>query len=347
MLVNEKIIQIRDNTLFDDIEAYLNELEVHSKGTRAAYETDIKQFFKTIVNKEIEYLTIEELQSIKKKDVINYRKHLMDNFDLANSTINNKITAPRNLYLFLSSDYDVNANIFNIKSLKIHHNSYGSLSQTEAERFAETAFQTEREKPFLKKMMILFAIRTSFRLNEILNVKWSDFEYSNGVYKVTTMVGKGKKKNTTAISEKFYNEILKLKEINKETKWNKDENLVFQISVDSVNSMMDRLRLHLGIEKSRNIVFHSFRGVAVDWILENTNGNITEAAIHANHSNPATTFKHYVNKTKDYSQSAGVRMEEEIDLNFLEKMTIEDFKDYVKNGDYRLQLDLKKFMENR
>jgi integrase len=344
-MLAQNVIKMNDNTMYEEIEAYLNELEIHSKGTRRSYETDIRQFVNVICKRDIEHVTLGELQKVKKKDIINYRKYLIDNFELANSTINNKITAPKSLFVYLSGEYDVNPAIFNIKNLKVHHSSYGNLSQTEAERFAEVAFLSEREKPLTKKLLILTAIRTSFRLNELLNIKWDDFEYSKGVYKVTTYCAKGGKINTTAISESLYNEIYKLKEENKLTKWSGNPEIVFQISEDAINNMMKRLREFLNIDPKRNVVFHSFRAVAIDYVLESTNGDITKAAIHANHSNPMTTYKHYVNKTKDYTQTPGVTMDQEMDMSFLDNVTIDALKEFILLGNNKLKMDFKTFIE--
>lgn len=345
-MLAENVVELYKSELYEEIQSYLYG-EIQNKNTRTSYNRDIRQFFKTVLRKDIEHITIEEIKTIKKKDILNYRKHLTDNFELANSTINNKISSVRSLYLYLSADYSVNTSIFNIKGLKVHHESYGSLSQTEAERFAETAWKTEREKPFQKKLMILFATRTSFRLNEVLNVRWRDFEkYCDGVYKVTTFVGKGDKHNTTAISENLYKEICKLKEENKLTKWKGDPELVFQISVSAIGDMMDRVKIKLGIGEDRRIVFHSFRGVAIDYILE-AEGDITKAAIHANHSNPMTTYKHYVNKTKDWSKTPGVMMELGVDMSFLDNVTLEQFRDFFIKSSDKLKLDLKVFTQSR
>lgn len=342
MLAN-KVVKLNEY-LYEEIKAFFNELEVGSQGTRVMYEKDIRQFFKVYRNKELEHLTEEDLQ-IKKRDMIGYRKYLQDNFELANVTINGKLTAVKRLYQYLSDEYDVNMAAFNFKRLKDQENPYAKLSQTEAERFAEVAYETEREKQWLKRCMILFAIRSSFRLREILNLKWNDFEEEDSYVKVTT-VGKGQKKNTTSISKKLYSQIYDLKEMNKSNNW-KDPEIVFQISDKAVNQMMSRLREKMNIPKERNLTFHSFRSVAIDYILDTTNGNITEAAIHANHSSTATTFKHYVNKTKDYSQTAGVRMDEEFDLDFIDKLTLENFKEFIQQGDFKLQLELKKYYEGK
>lgn len=339
MRAEEKVIQL-NKYLFEDIEAFFNELEVGSKGTRKMYEKDIRQFFRVYKDKELEHLTEEDLE-IKKKDMIAYRKYLQDNFRLANNTINNKITAVKSLYQFLSDEYEVNMTAFNFKSLKVQDNPYGDLSQTEAERFADTAYLTEREKPFLKKMLILLAIRTSFRLSELLKLKWCDFQECDGFVKVST-IGKGQKKNTKSISTKLYREIYKLKELNSKNKW-KDKEIVFQISENAVNDMMDRLRVKLGIPEERRITFHSFKGVAIDLAFE-TEG-IKAAVQQGNHSNINTTYKHYINKNIDFSNSIGVRMDQEFSLDFIDNLTLEDFREFFKKSELRTQKELKNYYE--
>ncbi|MEL3959497.1 site-specific integrase [Caldifermentibacillus hisashii] len=345
-MLSENVIELgKESDLYQDILAFIN--EQRSDNTKESYLVDIKQFFILcpIIQKELPFITIKDLKKIKKRDLINYRTFLKNKYNISNKTINRKITSIKMLYHFLSTDYELNTDIFNFKRLPEEHNPYGELSQTEAERFAEVAFQTEREKPYLKKMLILFAIRTSFRINEILNIRWSDFEEFEYGYKVTTKVGKGNKVNTNAITKNLYNQIEQLKEINKNTKWNGDPEIVFQITYKSVSEMMHRLLKKLNIPKERNIVFHSFRGVAIDWELEQT-GDIRLAAQQGNHSNINTTYKHYIKKTKDYSQVAGIRMEEEIDLSFMDELTIDDFKKFIKNGDYKLKMCFKKYFEN-
>jgi integrase len=246
---------------------------------------------------------------------------------------------------FLNGEYEINPAIFELKRLDEVVNHYGILNQTEAELFAETSL-SEREKPYLKRMLILVAVRTSFRIDELLNLRWSNFEEVDGVFKVS-ILGKRGKLVSNAISAKLYNELLKLKEINKQTKWDGDSEIVFQISEKAVNKMMDRLREKLNIDPSRNVCFHSFRKVAINWELENSNGDIRKAAQQGNHSSIETTYRNYIDHTRDYSQAAGVRMDETLDLSFLDNLTVEDFREFVLQGNYKLQSDLQNFAKNK
>lgn len=355
MLPQEKVSELKDYSVYEDVTAFLDEFDQKSNdkrqgrsskseksATRISYEKNIREFFKIVLDgKEIEHLTEPDLK-LKKRDVINYRKHLQEKGN-SNSTVNQKMASVKSLFTFLNGEHDINTAIFDLKRLDENVAHYGVLNQTEAELFAETAFQIEREKPYMKKMLILTAIRTSFRIDELLNLKWNSFEEVDGVYKVSVL-GKKNKVVTNAISQKLYNQLLELKEQNKDSKWNKNPDLVFQISIDSVNGMMDRLRKHLNIPSERNIVFHSFRKTAIDWELTNS-GDIKKAALQGNHSNIDTTWRNYIDKTRDYTDATGVRMEQELDIEpTLEQADDEDFKEFIRQGGYKLQMEFQKFM---
>jgi integrase len=351
MLPQEKVNQLKDYEVYENIMAFLDEFDQKSNDkrqnrkmekshTRVSYEKNLREFFKITLKKDIEHLTEDDLK-FKKRDIISYRKKLQENGN-ANSTVNQKMASIKSCMVFLNSEHNVNVAAFELKRLDETTEHYGILNQTQAELFAETAL-TEREKPFLKKMMIMFAIRTSFRLDEVLNVKWSSFDYVDGVYKVSVR-GKRNKMVTNSISAKLYNQLLQLKEMNNETKWNGDSDILFQISVDSVNSMMDRLRKKLGFE-NKNIVFHSFRKVAINWELETT-GRVDKAAQQGNHTSIDVMYKNYIDHTRDYTQSAGVRMEEEIDLSFMDSLTIDDFKEFIKQGGYKVQMEIRNFAKD-
>ncbi|MED3562353.1 site-specific integrase [Bacillus xiapuensis] len=354
MLPQENVSQLNDYEVYENIIAFLDEFDqktndkrqnrnMEKSNTRISYQKNLREFFKILLNKDIEHLKEDDL-NFKKRDIISYRKHLQQSGN-SNSTVNQKMASIKSCMVFLNSEHNVNVSAFELKRLDETTQSYGIINQTEAELFAETAFQTEREKQYLKKMLILVAIRTSFRLDELLNLKWNNFEYVDGVYKVSIR-GKRNKLVSNAISAKLYNQLLELKEINKQSKWNGDPEIIFQISTESVNRMMNRLRKKLNIDSERNVVFHSFRKVAINWELE-TSGRVDKAAQQGNHSSIDVLYKNYIDNTRDYTQAAGVRMEEEIDLGFLDNLTVEDFKEFIKQSGYKVQLDLVNYVKNR
>jgi integrase len=344
MIAERKVSQLHNNRVYEDICIFLKELEANSgnDGTRKAYESDIREFFRVTRGKpekqEINFLTEDDLV-YKRNEILEYRQYLIAKGDLCNLTINRKITALKSLFDNLAAnDYELNTKIFDFKALKSKVNSYGNLSQTEAERFAETALITERQAKDEKRLLILFAIRTSLRVSEILNVQWDDITQKDGVY-VITSVGKGQKERSVAISDKFYNELISLKQ--------EDSEYVFNVSKDSINDMMQRIKTELNIDPKRNITFHSFRKVAIDWEIENT-GSYKKAIMQSGHSSMDILHKHYVDKNIDYSQLAGVRMdEEEIEVAFDENITLDDFKEFILNGDSKLKREFESFCKNK
>lgn len=338
----EKVTQLHRSGVYEDICIFLEELNSSgSSNTRIGYESDIREFFRVMRQKpekqEINFLTEDDLV-FKRNDILQYRQYLISKGDLVNSTINRKMAALRSLFESLAAnDYKVNPKVFHLKNLKEKVNSYGNMSQTEAERFAETVFQTERQFKQDKRLLILFAIRTSLRKEEILNVKWEDITPKDGVY-VVNSIGKGQKERNVAISANLYNELLKLKK--------EDSEYVFNLSKDAIDDMMQRLKKKLNIDPKRNIAFHSFRSVAIDWEIEST-GDYKRAIMQSGHSSMDVMHKHYVDKNIDYSQLAGVRMEGEIVLSFINELGIDDFKEFIINSDTKTQAALKKFIEEK
>lgn len=340
-MLNEKVVELNPMSVFSDIQVYLDSLDNYSNNTRSSYEKNIREFFIQMKGKEIEHLEKEDLV-FKKNDILEYRQWLLDKGNVYN-TVNQKIASLRSFYKELeSNEYEVNSSIFHMRPLRGDDNSYGSLSQTEADRMADWVLENERFRPFMKHCLILFATRTSYRLNEILSAKWSDLRYVDGIC-IIKLRTKGNKHRETSFHGCLYEKILKLKEENKQYEWNKDNDLIFQLSVKSINKMMDRIRTGLNIPKERRVVFHSFRGIAIDYELE-TSGDIKKAQLHAGHSDMNTTYKHYINKTKDFSQTPGVRMDEEIDWSILDDLTTEQLKKIIINGGYKFYAEAKNIL---
>ncbi|PHA03010.1 hypothetical protein COE51_01315 [Bacillus pseudomycoides] len=350
MLAKGNVVSLNSHTVYKDIMSYLKGVGDHKEKTRVAYETDIRQFFKVMVNKEIEFLEESDLK-FKQNDILSYR-HELKQSGLAASTINRKITSIKQLYENLeANEYNVSSIIFNIKRLKHVPNSYGTLSKEEAELMAETVFDTEKEKPLSKHLMVMLAIRTSFREDELLRLKWSDFEYYEGVYKVRT-VGKMNKENITAISTEFYE---KLRGIEKERaeyredwlKYNgRDEDVIFYLTENHVKGMMNRLREKLNISKERNIVFHSFRNVAMNYEYERTS-DIVKVQNHSKHKSLDTLRNHYMKKEIDYTDTPGVAMDRELEWDFLDGLNIDDFKEFFITNKHKLYTQIKKFADSK
>lgn len=309
-MLAENVISLNDNQVFDDIQSFFNELEVHNKLTRITYEEAIRQFFKKTRNQNIEFLTFNDLV-FKRNDIINYRKWLVEQ-EYAPGTINKKMTAIKCLYYNLeANDYDVNASVFRIKQLKDNPKSHIVMSVSEAKEFAEWA-SGEKFKGEEKRLIILLALDTCIREGALLQTKWSDFEKNENVMSLT-VVDKGSKEYTVDISLDFYNELLTIK---------KEENpYVFDLTVDHIKGIVKRYKEEKGYPKDKKLVFHSIRKGGVDYQLELT-GDLQKAQEAAHHSNINTTIR-YTSKRK-YGAVGAVSNTQKLDKNIISEVSHED-----------------------
>jgi integrase len=336
----QKVVQLYDNKLYEDIMIFLNEMGIESEHTRKAYETDIRQFFKLIKGKELEYLTLEDIQ-LKKRDVELFKQILLEN-GLARSTINRKISAVRSLLENLkANEWDVKTAFFkNIKWLKVINNRRGVLEVHEVKELARLALETERENKEIKYYLILFALDTGMRKSALLNLKWSDFEV-NGDEVVINYYDKGKKEFNKEIAKWFYDELLSIKQENEER--------VFPISKDSVDDMMKRLIKIMGIPKERKITFHSIRACAITHVYRIKNGDIIAAKEFAGHSNMQTTDR-YVKRSK-LGAIGAVSSIGNLDDDLYKKVTNDELVKAIENCPKDVQLminiQLKEIINNK
>jgi integrase len=325
----QKVVRLYDNKLYNDIEIFLNEMGVESEHTRKAYETDIRQFFRLIKYKELEHLTLEDVQ-LRKNDIEKFKQILLDSGEFARSTINRKLSAIRSLLEDLkANEWDINTNFFKkVKWLKTQDNKYGILDIHEVWEMANLAREKEREYKEIKYYFILFALDTCLRKNAILNLKWTDFKgVEDGV--IVNAVDKGNKEFRQKISKEFYNELLSIKK--------EGEERVFPISVDSVNNMVSRLRKLMNIPEERNITFHSIRKAGVTFQYRIT-GDITQAMRAAGHANPIVTMRYL--DMRDYGVTGAVSFGNKIDEELYKKVSHEELLKAIENCPKDMQLIL-------
>jgi integrase/recombinase XerD len=316
----DNIVELFDQKVFNDIQNYFSDLEAFSMQTRKAYERDIKDFFEGYLNKDIKYLSEEDL-IIDKKLILKFRSALSESGKYENSTINRKIRALKSLFDTLSSyGYDVKLNSFlKIRELPKKTKSYGILTPEEAFQMAELAL-TEREQKDIKYYLIQTAIRTSLRISDLLALKWSDFKEKDDLMIIKTYEEKTNKDTDKPLTKEFYKGLLSIKVEGRDN--------VFNIEKNTVGTMMKRLVKKMGIPEERNIKFHSFRNVGINFVLDVT-GDIKAAAAQGNHSNINTTYNSYVDKTKNYDNMAGVLMDRELNQEILEELSKEELMNLI------------------
>lgn len=303
---------LQTESVYSDIRSHIGSFT--SKHTRHTYERSIRTFFMWYTGKTLEQLTPEDLP-IKNAKFINYQTYLRNHDDrYSNTTINNMTTAIKSLYSFLEvNEYEVKSINLKHRSLKENPEHAGSLRADEAEQMAQLVLKQRKGQE--KSALIRLAYTTSFRKSSLLSLKWDDFTFKGNYYEVKVIV-KGGDIHENSIPIELYNELLKIKEQPYYAQYT--DNRVFHLGNKAVQAMMDTLREELNIPESRNIVFHSFRNVAVKY------GTLEEAQEQLGHSSINTTKVSYDNETKDLSNRPSMRMHNKIQDDVFQSLSKDD-----------------------
>lgn len=297
-----------ESTIGQHINTYLSEIE--SINTRKAYQSDIAKFIKGVFNKSISTITKSEIETVDYHTIIEYRKTLNN----AASTINRNINSVKQMLTYLNSlgIIDIDLSFFNvIKELKKQTEEIPHMPISVAYEFIEAA-KEERFHGNLKSNLIMFALDTGLRQEEILKIKLSDFTKTEHGY-MYEGYGKGNKKFKDTISEQVYDKIVST--YNK----NKKELLFYPLTSKNLRDMMKRIRVKLGYEKE-GYSFHSLRKTAITYVHDYT-GDIVTAQRKANHSNLNTTTIYIENKALD---KTGLFSTQSEDKELYKKVSHED-----------------------
>jgi integrase/recombinase XerD len=334
--MGEKILKLNNaGEVFKQIEMFLKKKSFRSENTAISYKKDIQRFFRIVREKELQFLTIEDVQ-LNLDDMDEYISYLVDQKELSNKTINHSVVSVRELLRYLKQKKiveDVDYLNFIDRLPEVNSNSYGILTVDEVLKMAELA-KTERNLKMVKHYLILFALDTGLRRNSILNVTFGDFEVIGETVTVKA-IDKGGKFFKKSISKDFYEQLLTLR---------KDENdnneKLFKISLDAVDSMLPRLVEKMNINKDRNITFHSIRKCAVSFSYKVT-GDILAASKVAGHSSISTTQIYL--ETQEYGAIGAVSSSQNLNENLFNEVSHDELLEAISslNKDYQLLLNLK------
>jgi len=353
MSTSPKLEALHSYQVYNDIQVFYETLKQEGKtGTLASYKGTINEFFDIIFpNKPIELLTPLDITNIEQDDLVRYRSELKLKGN-SNNTINKKVRSIKSLFTKkfatkLKVYLELNLGIFNLNSLPDDSESYDNLTFEEAETLISLVPHTEKNLAEMKQLLCKLAIRTSFRLSELLKLTIDNFEVleDEGVVlvHVDKLTEKKYKDKENPISIDLYKKISNLSNIHV-PKWKGNQELLFKLSVSGVNDMMKRLLKKVKFVGDRRIVFHSFRGVAADWDYER-NRDLKRVQRQLHHGNINTSVKHYMDKDKDYLNMPGILMDKEIEMDFIEDMTIEQFKLFIMSSSSKVKNEIKRFYE--
>ncbi|WP_339198496.1 tyrosine-type recombinase/integrase [Paenibacillus sp. FSL P4-0176] len=320
---------LHTQSVYADIRSFIDSFT--SKHTQQTYERSIRIFFMWYTGKTLEELTPDDL-AIKNAKFTNYQSYLRNHdVNYSNTTINNMTAAIQSLYTFLEiNEYNVKSLNLKLKSLKENPEHAGSLRADEAEQMAQLVLKQRKGQE--KSALIRLAYTTSFRKSSLLSLKWDDFSFKGNYYEVKVIV-KGGDVHENSIPVELYKELLKIKEQPYYQQYT--DNRLFHLGNKAIQAMMDTLRAELNISETRNIVFHSFRNVAVKF------GTLEEAQEQLGHSNIHTTKVSYDNETKDLSNRPSMRMHNKISDDVFKSLSKEELISLILNEDSGVLMRLK------
>lgn len=339
MTIVEKIVHLQqsESNVYALIQTFLESKRIDSANTAKAYLSDIETFFRMMLNKSLNELTIEDL-NFKYHEIEAYRLELAKHY--SGSTVNRKIASVKSLFeFFAANDIDtVNPKVFSVKRMKHQTKSYGVLSPDEGFQMVELAKRLRNGK--VKSVLIHLAIRTSFRLRAILSLTWDDITYENGKW-IITAIDKGNVEHRRQLIDHLYNDLIAIKPDGA-----KETDLIFNLSTNTCDRMIKQLASMMGISEKRNITFHSLRKIAPNYALEVEN-DLPMAVKQGGWSNPQTFLNSYMKKHEDLSSLPGVQMGAQIDISVFKEMSKEQLVDIISATSINTQHTLLKIAKEK
>lgn len=330
MTVNEKVIQFNtkdDKNVWNCINTFLTRTEQNSQNTRETYERAIRDFFRTMRNKELENLVESDL-IFTKPQIETYQTNLKKHYKSA--TVNNKISALKKCYMKLEDyGFDVKASWFNLERYNEYDKeSYDALTHQEVIDVINLVSKTR--KGFEKALLIRVAYATAFRKTAIKNLKWTDLINRDGQWFLKAL-DKGNKWDYKKISDDLYNELMKQKDLVGGEK-------IFQLTNKSINKMMNYIRENMNFGE-RNITFHSFKKSSIKEVALLTNYDLKAMQRQGNHANITTTLNDYMAE-KSLDELVIVDTNYRVPLEKFDELSKEELLNMIKNADRNIQIKL-------
>lgn len=348
--INE--VGIINNSLQNALDTYFKELELQSKNTANNYRNWFEDFFKFVYDKEMKFVTWEDISNqeyINVNTIKKYRIYLTDKKKNSNTTINMKISALKSLFQELNNIQFVplNMNAFNVKRLKeSKSNTYGTLTDEEIKNLFNYCKDKENYG-YLKYLLFKTLYVTAYRFEAVRTLKVKDIKQKIdkdtglNVWTIST-IDKGNKSLIKAISDDFYNELSALLEGKKKNDYIFTiDGAINPISDETIRQCFDRYCKHYGVDKKgRNIVLHSIKHSSATKGYELSNHDLKRTQHQANHAKVSTTLDSYVNNDIPLTQHISYIIDQDIDKTQLDNLSQEQLLDIIKSSNDSIFLEL-------
>jgi integrase len=277
---------------------------------------------------------MEDLSETTGSDITEYRNKIRDGYK--NATVNRKINSVRSFFNFMETDNpNVRSAIFNnTKKLKENDKKpWGSLSLDEVEGMAEVVNALPDGHEL--SVLIEVAFITAIRLDALLTATYEEniflrSEEGQDVW-VIDVIDK-EERHVKAISNELKEKIDSLSKGNTERIFS---NLHDHKVGDAIRYAVDML----GIDKRRNIRFHSLKKASINFVLAKT-GDIKQAQKQGNHKSARTTLDNYVENNDSLLAQPSLTMCTVIDTAPIKEISHKELLSVIDNCSDALKLEL-------
>jgi len=316
-----------DKNVWRCIKTFLERIEQNSENTRTTYEYAIRDFFRTMRNKELEDLVEADLV-FTKPQIETYQVGLRNKFKA--STVNNRISAMKKCYIKLEDyGFDVKSSWFSLERYEQYDKeSYDPMTHEEIIQAINLVSKTR--KGFEKSLMIRVAYSTAFRKDSIQKLKWTDIVNMDGTWFMKTL-GKGNKWDYKKISNDLYEELMKQKEAVGGEK-------IFELTDKTINKMIRFIRDNIDFG-DRKITFHSLKKSSINEVALITNYDLKAMQQQGNHASVSTTLNDYMAK-KSLEDLVIVDINYKVPVEKFDELSKDELLNLIKGADRNIQIKL-------
>lgn len=314
--------------IFETIHTFLLRKGQNSENTRETYERAIRDFFRTMRNKEVEDLVVNDI-IFEKSQIEAYQVRLKEHYKGA--TVNNAITALKQCYEKLEDNgFPVNANWFKLERYDEHDsNKWDTLTHDEVLEAIELVSKTRKGSE--KALLIRLAYATAYRKKTLLEAKWNQILNVNGEW-CLKVLGKGNKWRKKKLSDNLYNTLMEFKGDKS------DDSKIFELTKKTVDKMMDYIRNNMDFG-DRKIVFHSFKKASLNEVNIISGGDLKAIQAQGDHANVTTTLDSYI-ADKEFEDLVTVDINTHIPVEAFDELSHADLLALVKEIDRNTQIKL-------
>lgn len=322
-MLQNKIVSIKEYNVKKDIMDYIDGLE--TENTKKRYLANIKKFIEWKWKKPMEFLVVDDINSINYTDMKKFRDSMRRKYSAG--TVNNILTTVYSLLKELKKVqekgtreyvYDIDdierLRVKQFKNKNVKHAGY--LTWEETDEWIEFLNGSEESNKEKKILFLKLSRQTALRKEALVNFKYSDVRQEDGVYVIHSFLKQ--RKHKVAIPDELAEEIFNSMRIG-DTKDSK----VLGMSGKTCERLLDMLKEEFEIEDERNITLHSLRNLSA-WEVYCLTGDLLAVQDHLGHEDISTTYQ-YIKDRKSTESAPSLYIGQELDEDIVKDVNSDDW----------------------